>query len=101
MTSRRTTSKPYIVRFSENLYFCAIDSSGEVIGTPFPSFAARFSYLVGAEIAAALREKGYADAVVTNLFGQPVIPEDEVIPDIRDTEDFKKAWSPDPAKVAQ
>ena len=91
MTER--TPRPFVVRFSEQFYFCGNEPDGTAKGSPFSSCAIRFTYALGAEICAALREKGYDDAVVTNIYGFPVLPQEAGCADIRQSEDFKQAWN--------
>jgi hypothetical protein len=66
----------YLVLFGEKFFYCRRTSAGVAVGTLYPSVGRGMPYLVAVEVAEKLRAKGYADAVVTTLHGDPVKPAD-------------------------
>ncbi len=94
MAEPKRVPRPHVVRFSGQLYFCGLESDGVPIGSPFSSVALRFTYATGAEICAALHELGFDDAIVTNIYGFPVLPQEAGDGDMRQSEDFRQAWRP-------
>jgi hypothetical protein len=91
------TPRPYVVRFNKDFFFCGRSADGTVKGSPFSSVAVRLTYAIGCEVCECLRELGFEDAVVTNIFGFPVIPTGVVTADLQETEEFKEAWAAEPA----
>jgi hypothetical protein len=81
----------FVVRFSQHYFYTGRDER-LARGTLFPSFARILTYLTAAEVARSLRELNYSDAIVTNLYGVPVLPEETVAADVRSTNEFQDAW---------
>jgi hypothetical protein len=85
----------YLVRFSEKYFYSARSISGDrAHGTQFPSVALQMSYLVAVEVSKRLRDMGYPDAVVTNLYGAPATADDllAAAEDVTSSYDFHNAW---------
>jgi hypothetical protein len=92
----REENMSYLVRFSEQYFYSARSVSGvRALGTKFPSVALQMNYLVAVEVAKRLRDLGYPDSVVTDLYGAPVTAEalEQTPEDASATYDFAQAWN--------
>jgi hypothetical protein len=62
----------YLVRVDHDSFFKARTANGEVLSTHVMSYARSMSYDAADEIARALQETGYGNAIVSDLRGNPV-----------------------------
>ena len=62
----------YLVRVNHNSLFKARTVEGKVLSTKVMSYARSMGYDAADEVARSLQEIGFAGAVVSDLYGQPV-----------------------------
>jgi hypothetical protein len=63
--------KSFIVRLDKDNFFTFL-REGAVYGSEYPSCGTSMEYTVADEVCRRLRDRGYADAVVCDPFGEPV-----------------------------
>jgi hypothetical protein len=85
----------FIVKFARIYYFTGRNRDGSARGTWAASFATAMTYLTACGVARSLRSMGHRDAVVTNLYGHVILPEEALIADPCASDEFKEVWAPD------
>jgi hypothetical protein len=90
--------KDFIVQIDDERNFFTVLRDSLVFGSPFPSYATNMEYEVADAVCRRIREKGYFEAVVCDLRGEPVTAASLESPKAVSEWRIKEVWN-DPLSV--